>query len=226
MPAPAHNVPLFAHSSPSLALLPSTRRWHVLCAQPQPGAALSAEEQEALDARLWDAAVLDGDAAAVERLAGEGASADAKDEEYGDPAVAAAAREGHTEVVEALLRLGCDPNAPASGNVTALMRGAIQGRGGVVGALLEHGGAELDAVDSDGQTALMYAVNDRAEIARLLLEAGADATLRATGGDWEGMTALELVEESRRWKDEKISWESDEDFAARRTKEEGKAEAK
>ena len=35
-----------------------------MCAQPQPGAALSAEEQEALDARLWEAAE-GGDAAAV-----------------------------------------------------------------------------------------------------------------------------------------------------------------
>ena len=47
------------------------------------------------------------------RLAGEGASLEAKDMygvEY--PAVVWAAAGGHTEVVEALLRLGCDPNAP------------------------------------------------------------------------------------------------------------------
>ena len=94
--------------------------------QPQPGAALSAEEQEALDARLFEAAE-GGDAAAVERLAGEGASADAKDE-HEKPAVAAAAMKGHTEVVEALLRLGCDPNAPdAEGGATALMFAAISG---------------------------------------------------------------------------------------------------
>ena len=36
----------------------------------------------------------------------------------------------------------------------------------------------------------------RARCARLLLEAGADATLRATAGTWKGKTALELAEES------------------------------
>ena len=129
-----------------------------LCAQPQPGAALSAEEQEALDARLW-AAADGGDAAAVVRLAGEGASADAKNER-GMPAVAEAAWKGHTEVVEALLRLGCDPNAPNQQGNTALIMAASRGHGGVVGALLEHGGVELDAVDWAAQTALMWAAEN------------------------------------------------------------------
>ena len=42
---------------------------------------------------------------------------------------------------------------------------------------------------------MFAAYNGQAECARLLLEAGADASLRATGGDWEGKTALELAEE-------------------------------
>ena len=165
-----------------------------MCAQPQPGAARSAEEQEALDARLW-AAAEGGDAAAVVRLAGEGASADAKNE-GGWPAVAAAAMKGHSEVVEALLQLGCDPSAPNPGGTTALMWAARWGRGGIVGALLEHGGAELDAADNDGVTALMgVALKGQAAVAAQLVEAGADATLRATGGDeWEGKTALEIAE--------------------------------
>ena len=105
-----------------------------------------------------------------------------------------AARKGHTQVVEALLRLGCDPNArdPAYGS-TALVE-AARGHGGVVSALLKHGGAELDAVDNDGRTALMHAVaNGRAAIAAQLVEAGADATLRATGGWATGKTALEIA---------------------------------
>ena len=139
----------------------------------------------ALDARLY-AAAKGGDAAAVMRLAGEGASADAK--KHGFPAVVAAAGMGHTEVVEALLRLGCEPNAPTRHGRTALMHAAMAGHGGVVGALLKHGGADLDAVDSDGHTALTWAArNGRAAVAAQLIEAGADATLRATGGDWEGM---------------------------------------
>ena len=155
-----------------------------LCRQP-----LTEEERLALDAQLYTAAK-DGDAAAVERLAGEGASADAK-HEGGWPAVVWAAHQGHTEVVEALLRLGCDPNAPNRNGGTALMDAAGKGHGGVVGALLEHGGADLDAVDSEGGTALMLAAAyGNAAVAAQLVEAGADATLRATGGGWEGKTAL------------------------------------
>ena len=147
----------------------------------------------ALDDQLFTAAE-GGDAAAVVRLAGEGASADAK--QYGEPAVLVAANDGHTEAVEALLRLGCDPNAPDRGGNTALMWAARWGRGGIVGALLEHGGAELDAADNDGVTALMgVALKGQAAVAAQLVEAGADATLRATGGDeWEGKTALEIAE--------------------------------
>ena len=83
---------------------------------------------------LWSAAHR-GDAAAVVRLAAEGASADAK--KYGEPVVLGAAEFGHTEVVEALLRLGCDPNAPNRVGYPALMLAAMEGHGGVVGALLE-----------------------------------------------------------------------------------------
>ena len=166
-----------------------------MCAQPQPGAARSAEEQEALDARLC-AAAEGGDAAAVVQLAGEGASTDAKGGWDNSPAVVMAAMWGHTEVVEALLRLGCDPNVPDKYGRTALMAAADYGHGGVVGALLEHGGAELDAVDNQGMTALMIAAgNGEAAVAAQLVEAGADATPRATRGSiYEGKTALEIAE--------------------------------
>ena len=154
---------------------------------------LSAEEQRALDAQLFCAAAsAAGEAAKVELLAGEGANVEAR--KFGQPLVVGAARKGHTQVVEALLRLGCDPNArdPAYGS-TALVE-AARGHGGVVSALLKHGGAELDAVDNDGRTALMHAVaNGRAAIAAQLVEAGADATLRATGGWARGKTALEIA---------------------------------
>ena len=186
-----------------------------MCAQPQPGAALSAEEQEALDARLW-AAAAGGDAAAVVRLAGEGASADAKDE-GGCPAVVVAANQGHTEVVEALLRLGCDPNAPDRDGGTALMMAAYEGRGGVVGTLLQHGGAELDTANKYGKTALMLAAAmGRTAVAAQLVEAGADATPRATGGTDEGKTALEMAEAEGhakvaallRWVTMRLRWSS------------------
>ncbi len=161
------------------------------------GVKLSVEEQAALDAQLWEAAA-GGDAAAVVRLAGEGASADAKDEPSGWPAVVWAAHKGHTEVVEALLRLGCDPNASDEGDSTALMEAAQKGHGGVVEALVKHGGAELDAMDDHGWTALMWTAEyGHAAVATQLVEAGADATLRATGGGHQGKTALEIAQTSK-----------------------------
>ena len=75
-----------------------------------------------------------------------------------------------------------------------LREAAGAGDADAVAALL-RGGAAVDAVNEDGDTALMWAAyNGQAECARLLLEAGADATLRATGGDDEGKTALEQAE--------------------------------
>ena len=122
--------------------------------------ALSAEARAALDKQLW-AAAGKGDAAAIERLAAEGASPDAKGGWNDAPAVVWAADGGHAGAVSALVRLGAD----------------------------------LDARDSDGETALMRAAdNGRVECARALLAGGADRTVRATSGNHEGKTALEIAE--------------------------------
>ena len=76
-----------------------------------------------------------------------------------------------------------------------LHKGAVYGRGGALGALLEHGGADLDAVDRVGTTALMRAaLYGEAVVAAQLVDAGADATPRAIGGEFQGMTALEIAE--------------------------------
>ena len=140
------------------------------------------------------AAAESGHAAEVKRLVEKGASPNSK---YmnGQPVIQIAAHNGHTEVVEALLRLGCDPNAMSRAGRTALMYSAKNGHGGVVGALLKHGGVKLDAVDNNGITALMCAAwSGRPTVVAKLVEAGADTTLRVTGGDWEGRTALEVAE--------------------------------
>ena len=116
--------------------------------------ALSAEAQTALDGKLWEAA-REGDAAAIERLAAEGASPNAK--KYGVPAVYGAAFYGHAGAVSALVRLGAD----------------------------------LDARDGNGWTALIWAAaNGQVECARALLAGGADRTLRRS----DGKTALEMAE--------------------------------
>ena len=150
------------------------------------------EAQAALDEQLWEAAKA-GDVVAIERLAAEGASADAKDE-HGNPAVFVAAKGGHTAAVDALLQLGADPDATNPNGGAALMYAALSGHADAVAALLQ-GGAAVDAVDSYGVTALMAAAFcGDVECARLLVEAGADTRLQGTGGGWERKTALELAD--------------------------------
>ena len=123
-------------------------------------ATLSAEARAALDVQLFDAAKT-GNAAAIERLAAEGASPNAK--KGGCPAVVRAVDNGHAGAVSALVRLG----------------------------------AGLDARDSAGWAALMYAAwRGLLECARALLAGGADRTLRATGGWSKGKTVLETAESS------------------------------
>ena len=119
---------------------------------------LGAEAQAALDEQLYKAATA-GDAAAVERLAAEGASANAYNEHRG-PVLNSAAHKGHTTVVETLLRLGADPDATptAPDGGTALMVAAGCGHANTMVALLQ-GGAAVDARGNKGQTALMAAVS-------------------------------------------------------------------
>eukprot|EP01045_Picozoa_sp_COSAG04_P002540 COSAG04_NODE_93_length_26686_cov_10.174364_7_plen_153_part_00 len=121
--------------------------------------------QPALDGQLWEAA-REGDAAAIERLAAEGASPDAKGGWNDVPAVHAACNghAGHADAVSALARLGADLDARGGDyGWTALMNAALHGR---------------------------------VECARALLAGGADRTLRVTRGGpaWEGKTALEIAE--------------------------------
>eukprot|EP01045_Picozoa_sp_COSAG04_P026836 COSAG04_NODE_3807_length_2511_cov_2.242537_3_plen_295_part_00 len=124
----------------------------------------------------------------MERLAGEGASADAKDWSGTRPVVWAA-QLGRTEVVEALLRLRCDPNAPDASDNTALTVAAARGHGDVVGALLRHDNVYLDAVNNSGGTALVIAaVNSHAAIVRQLVDAGASTTPRNRGRPPPGLS--------------------------------------
>ena len=114
-----------------------------------------------------------GDAAAIERLAGEGASPDAKGER-GTPAVVMAADRGHAGAVSALVRLGADLDArDSSGGETALMM-AAWGQVECARALLA-GGADrtLRATGGrcKGKTALQIAEwEGKAEVAALLRE--------------------------------------------------------
>ena len=131
------------------------------------------QEQADLDARLWNAART-GDAEAVVRLAGEGASADAKGGDGDTPAVAIAAANGRARAVRALAQLEADLDARDDYGKTALMAAAEMQHLSCVSHLLDYGAdTDLMAKDNDGQfkgqTALERAEEeDNAEVVELL----------------------------------------------------------
>jgi ankyrin repeat protein len=114
-----------------------------------------------------------------------------------------AAAEGNAEVVRLLLARGADVNAVSSAkspgvkngpialaSFTALTLAAAYGGPDTIKALLDHG-AKVDAQDLRGMTPLMLAIStDRADarVVRLLLEKGADRSIKSasneTAIDW------------------------------------------
>jgi ankyrin repeat protein len=99
-----------------------------------------------------------------------------------------------TEVVRVLLAAGGDPDAGDEDGDTALHLAVLEDDENAVGALLE-GGADLDKSNGDGETPLMQAAYmGHSGVVRHLLELGADHTAVGTGGEFEGLTALEIAE--------------------------------
>jgi ankyrin repeat protein len=100
-----------------------------------------------------------------------------------------AANEGHADVIKALIAAGADPNRKAhinaiterknsdfpTGGFTALMYAAREGHEAAVRALIA-GGADPKATNGDNATAMAIAiVNDRFDLAKTMLDLGADA---------------------------------------------------
>ena len=129
-----------------------------------------------------------GKLGAVELLLKAGSDPNATDSYQKQTALMWAAEEGHVEVVNALLAAGANPNAKAhvsplttrknadhaTGGFTALMFAVRNGHENVVRALVK-GDADLKATNGDGVTATSIAIeNDRFDLARTLLDLGAD----------------------------------------------------
>ena len=111
---------------------------------------------------------------------------------FATPLIVAVMQEEHDAVV-ALLRAGADPNAGMLQPLFCAMTGETT-------AALLDAGAEADARDRDGTTALMAAVKFRSrrlrpvDVARALVNAGADAH----GRDRLGRTITEIAQIAER----------------------------
>ncbi|MEO8099028.1 MAG: ankyrin repeat domain-containing protein [Acidobacteriota bacterium] len=125
---------------------------------------------------------------AVKLLLSRGSFVNAVDPFQEETALMWASAEGHAEVVKTLLAAGADPNLKAhvsqltqrkntdhpSGGFTALMFAARNGHTEVVKVLMA-GGADPKLTNADGATATVIAiVNDRFDLAKELVDLGAD----------------------------------------------------
>lgn len=148
-----------------------------------------------------------GNAAAVRLLISHGADVHAKEGWLGQTALMMAAAENHSDVLEALLDSGADVNARSMrmtlpnlewgvtgmsttvfprGYWTPLMFAAQQGALEAARVLADRG-ADLNAVDPDGTTAMVFAIiNAHYDVAAALMDKGADPNI----GDSTGMAAL------------------------------------
>jgi uncharacterized protein len=101
---------------------------------------------------------------------------------YGVTPLSLACTNQNAAMVEKLLKAGADPNGVPTGT-PVLMTAARTGNVDTVKSLLAHG-AEVNAKETArGQTALMWAVAEKhPEVARVLIDHGADVHLHSTSG--------------------------------------------
>jgi ankyrin repeat protein len=109
---------------------------------------------------------------AIELLAVDGCEVDAPDC-FGCTPLGVAAAAGVTELVGALLFARADPNRPDRAGETPLMVAAKAGKDWVVTTLLALPGLHVEALNCDGQSALMLATNEAHEgVAAMLVRRG------------------------------------------------------
>jgi ankyrin repeat protein len=147
-----------------------------------------------------------GSPEAVRALLARGAAVNARENSYGETALMWAVTENHAEAAKVLIEHGAEVNARSNlldypqdkfglegvvtilprGNWTPLMYAARQGALDASRVLAEKG-ADLNATDPDGTTALVLAIiNGHYDTAALLTEKGADPNI----ADAAGMAAL------------------------------------
>lgn len=140
-------------------------------------------------------AVRRNDAAAVKKLIAEGVDVSELDDNEDAPLVMAA-YEGHTDIVKLLLEAGADVTAVDPGmRATALHAAAYAGRTEAAALLIAHH-IDIDKQGPiNGYTALHDAIwQNNVDTARVIIEAGANLTLKSHGGE----TALDFAKAKHR----------------------------
>lgn len=103
-----------------------------------------------------------------------------------DTPLAAAARNGHSEVVKFLIGKGADVNQGLP-----LLGAAYRNRADIVALLLESG-SNVNAVDEQGRSALwLSCADDHEHVMRMLLDRGANANLPSKYGETPLMRAVQ-----------------------------------
>lgn len=155
------------------------------------GADVNAPEPDGTRPMHW--AVYRVDYEILEALIASGADPNVRNE-FGATPIAQAAGIADARMVEMLLDAGAEPEGANPDGQTALMSAIQTGETGVVRLLIEAG-ADVNAVETfRNQTPLMWAAGagrNAGEMVRMLLEAGADATLRAMFIDWPAQITAE-----------------------------------
>jgi ankyrin repeat protein len=151
------------------------------------GADVNAAQGDGMTALHW--AAQKGDAALASMLLSAGANVRATTRLGGHTPIHLASQGGHARVVAALLASGAPADVKTSTGATPLMLAARSGSVDTATRLIENG-APIDAKESThGQTALMVAAGlDRADIVKLLLARGADASIASSVVDLNALT--------------------------------------
>ncbi|MCU1336109.1 MAG: ankyrin repeat protein [Bryobacterales bacterium] len=136
-------------------------------------------------------AVRADDLATVDRLLAAGADAKAANR-YGVTPLYLACQNANAAVIERLLKAGADANATSTDGETALMTVARTGVVEAAKVVLDHG-AKVDAREEwHGQTALMWAVDEKhPAMVKELIARGADVNAVSNVNKWERQNTAE-----------------------------------
>lgn len=134
-------------------------------------------------------AVSSGNLPIIKILVEEGACVDYGTGEYSHPVLVAAATHKY-DALQYLLDLGANANIACGYDMTtALIIAANSGASDIVQLLLDYG-ADINAQNSEGQTALLSAVlRDYSTTVKILVDRGADITIR----DCRGRMAIDYA---------------------------------